>query len=260
MCTSASAVRVVCALLIDVVGSLGYLSSVLWCVQSCMSTVRTEVRPSLVRPSRTLTATTSEAAQSTRCSPFGVHVIPTRSFVCGDSPWIANCVGYWNYRHFFLYMLYLWLGCLYIVALVVPCLLHVKGDGKGLRGVRVDMSDSVLFFALVVATGGWCGLTGMLAVHGWLVATGQTTIEMYVNGKRAEERKKRAGTTAAAVAGWWPVHEYDVGLRRNVEAMLGRGRWLVSSFLPGGASMVGNGLWYETREDWVDDDTQWLAA
>ena len=179
--------------------------------------------------------------------------------VCVSSPWIANCVGYYNYRHFFLYMLYLWLGCLYIIALVIPCLLRIKPDASGLRAVRVDVSDSVLFFALVVATGGWCGLTGMLCVHWWLVATGQTTIEMYVNGKRAEERTKRAGDGKPA-AGWWPVHQYDVGVRRNVEAMLGRGRWWVSSFLPGGATMVGNGLWYETREDWVDDDAEWTAA
>jgi len=159
-------------------------------------------------------------------------------------------------------MLYLWLGCLYIVALVLPCLLKVKHDSiTGLsRGVRVDVSDSTLFFALVVAIGGWCGLTGMLAVHGWLVVTGQTTIEMYVNGKRAEERVKRGGGGKEGGGGWWPVHEYDVGVRRNVEAMLGRGRWLVSSFLPGGATMMGNGLWYETREDWVDDDAEWLAA
>ena len=176
------------------------------------------------------------------------------------SPWIANCVGYHNYRHFFLYMLYLWLGCLYIIALVIPCLLTTRPNKHGVTALRVDMSDSTLFFALVLATGGWFGLTGMLAVHGWLVATGQTTLEMYVNGKRAEERKKRNKGGGGGGGGWWPVHEYDVGVRRNVEAMLGRGRWLVSSFLPGGATMTGNGLWYETREDWVDEDAEWLAA
>lgn len=179
------------------------------------------------------------------------------------SPWIGNCVGYHNYRHFFLYMLYLWLGCLYIIALTLPCLLHTKADASGIRGVRVDVSDSTLFFALVVATGGWCGLTGMLCVHGWLVVTGQTTIEMYVNGKRAEERVRRSGEKsggAGVSGGWWPLHEYDMGVRRNVEAMLGRGRWMVSSFLPGGATMTGNGLWYETREDWVENDAHWLAA
>ena len=179
------------------------------------------------------------------------------------SPWIANCVGYRNYRHFFLYMLYLWLGCLYIIALVIPCLLRVKPDGRGMRGVRVDLSDSVPFFALVVATGGWCGLSGMLAIHAWLVATGQTTLEMYVNGRRAEDRRKRissSGGKAATGGGWWPVHQYDVGVRRNMEAMLGRGRWAVSGFLPGGATMMGNGLWFETREDWVDDEAEWTAA
>lgn len=124
-------------------------------------------------------------------------------------PWIANCVGYYNYRHFYLYMLYLWLGCAYIIALVVPCLLHVRPDSKGVQRVRVDMNDSTLFFALVVATGGWCGLTGMLTIHSWLVATGQTTIEMYVNGKRAEERKQRVSSgsgsgdkKALSEAGW----------------------------------------------------------
>ena len=150
-------------------------------------------------------------------------------------PWIANCVGYWNYRHFFLFMLYLWLGCLYIIALTVPAIVWPR------PGHHSAITDDFLFFSLVLAVAGCAGLTGMLGLHGWLVLTNQTTLEMYVNGKRGEERKKKRG------AGEYR-HEYDLGVRRNIEGMLGKGRWLLSFLIPRAVQMPGNGTWFETRQ------------
>ena len=161
-----------------------------------------------------------------------------RSFVASgvvvhNCPWIANCVGYRNYHHFYLFMLYLWWGCVYMVALITPPIIAPQ------PGHHSAISDTPLFMALVVAMAGWAGLSGMLALHTWLVLSNQTTLEFYVNGKRREERKKRGGGEYR--------NTYDLGVRRNIEGMLGKGRWLLSCMVPFAAQMPGNGLWFETR-------------
>ena len=150
-------------------------------------------------------------------------------------PWIANCVGYYNYRHFFLFLAYLWLGCVYIIALCVPPILWPQ------PGHHSAISDDFLFFSLVLACAGWAGLSGMLGLHSWLVVSNQTTLEFYVNGKRGEERKKQGGEGEYR-------HEYDLGVRRNIEGMLGKGRSLLSILVPRAVQMTGNGTWFETRQ------------
>ena len=31
-------------------------------------------------------------------------------------PWLNNCVGHWNHRHFFLYMAWMIAGCAFVMA------------------------------------------------------------------------------------------------------------------------------------------------
>ena len=162
-------------------------------------------------------------------------------------PWIAGCVGYHNYRYFFLFMLYLWLGAAYIVALTGTAIFFP------LAGHQSGIVDTPLFISCIVAVAALCGLSGMLVMHSYLLLTNQTTLEMYVNGRRADERRRRGATTATDSAA---VNAYDVGVRRNVESIMGRDRTgcgsLLCCLIPCAVSMPGTGMWFETKQEWTD--------
>ena len=125
-------------------------------------------------------------------------------------------------------------GCVYIIALIAPAIVYP------IPGHHSAISDGTLFFSLCLACAGCAGLTGMLGLHTWLVATNQTTLELYVNGRRSDDRRKRGGSEYKNV--------YDLGVRRNVEAMLGKGDHPLAFLVPFAARMTGNGTWYETRQ------------
>jgi len=122
-------------------------------------------------------------------------------------PWIMNCVGYHNYKYFFLLVWYSAVDCWYI-ALSMLTSVH--------KAVNEETEFTDLFMLVFGET--LAILMGFLVVlffsfHIWLMTRATTTIEF------CEKSTKGDG-----VSGWKSA--YDVGVVRNIFEVLGPTPWL----------------------------------
>jgi len=155
-------------------------------------------------------------------------------------PWVCNCVGWRNYRTFFLFMAYLWVGCLYVMATAAPTFLkHILTRGPITKGHTYVVMSFILAFSVSIAVG------MLLGWHVYLVVTAQTTIEWYGNRVRADEAKKQMRKF---------VNEWDVGWLENTAVVLGSAPdpfQVVWWFMPTLKPPLGDGTSFKVRSEAV---------
>ncbi|KAG1694164.1 hypothetical protein DVH05_021820 [Phytophthora capsici] len=115
-------------------------------------------------------------------------------------PWINNCVGYNNYRHFWLLLMYIWVSCFYVAALSVR--LFVKtittssevAETEGREKIVLDRFKILFSFMATSVVGvviccfwGW---------HVYLILTEQSTIEFM---QHKGERIRLENVSAASI-------------------------------------------------------------
>lgn len=112
-------------------------------------------------------------------------------------PWMNNAVGYYNFRYFYLFLLYIFFGAFYASVVFAVC---YKTDAYELRSTKLywmrryigsSMSnEQVLMYAIALCIAAVISVGGLLAWHTYLLVTNQTTIEYYVNFEEAERCKE----------------------------------------------------------------------
>jgi len=170
------------------------------------------------------------------CAKCGCHK-PPRAHHCSlcnrcvlrmdhHCPWINNCVGFYNYKYFFLFLMYTVLAAIDCLSLLFARMFYASRD--------ITSSQAVCMWALafvVIMVGILVGC--LLTYHLSLIVKNTTTIEsheMYFS-QWAKPNKKM-------------VYPYDMGVIYNMYAILGRSAfcWLCPT-LP-----EGDGMRYQTAD------------
>merc|ERR1711934_586668 len=153
-------------------------------------------------------------------------------------PWINNCVGYYNYKYFYLFILY---------ALLI---LFWVSSTSFLNFLRSVASDDVLevgsFSFLIVFCWIYCtlfgvALGGFVTFHTYLLVQNYTTIEL-VEKKGSPTRGKQY------------VHPWDLGMTANIEECLGKSMWLW--MIPTRLQMRGNGVRFRASAEYQLEQAQ----
>lgn len=137
-------------------------------------------------------------------------------------PWMNNCVGYFNYRYFFLFLLYIWVGTIYIGSITFNTFYTLaRTDVKNIQRVKVlgGDSSSAFVFCFVLSLSVGVAVTILFGWHVYLATTAQTTIGFY----QCQSDKAKMKLQGLAY-----VNIYDLGIRGNLAQVLGEGPFLLT--------------------------------
>jgi len=159
-------------------------------------------------------------------------------------PWLSNCVGFYNHKYFVLFLLYLWIGCIYVALMsFIPfreSMFNLKSPWIGISSRGIFMLSFVLTLTVSFAVG------FLLCWHLYLIVSGQTTIEFYFNRYRIRQSRLKGEV--------WS-NEYDLGWIQNFKIFFHPGRfWWITWLLPSVQAPMGDGIAFLTRREFISQE------
>ncbi|XP_059458573.1 probable protein S-acyltransferase 15 [Corylus avellana] len=185
--------------------------------------------------------TDKNVAQSTRCDKCSTYK-PPRAHHCRvcrrcvlrmdhHCQWINNCVGYWNYKAFFILVLYATIGSIYSTVIVITCSCQKDFGGKvSLKTFYIICGAAMIGLSVTLAT--------LLGWHIYLIIHNMTTIEYY-DEVRAMWMARKTGQSYR--------RPFDLGVYKNITLVLGTNmlKWLC----PTSVSHLKDGLTFPISRD-----------
>lgn len=155
-------------------------------------------------------------------------------------PWMFNTVGYFNYRYFCNFLLFVVIGMAYGACLTLRPFLasesqkfydQVKLSKEQHSPTTLHLFDyvpipqerSAIAFSFILCLSVGLAVLLLASFHAYLLLTAQTTIEFHVNcanRRRAKQLRQRF------------KNPYDLGMKRNFQQVYGTGNPLVAIFIP----------------------------
>ena len=136
-------------------------------------------------------------------------------------PWLNNCVGHFNHRYFFLYMVFMVVGCMFIMMFGFEIFFEEFYDnwwGNSSAEINLDIKyrgqnlgifsrRSLVFYEAFMSTACFLSLGGLCLWHARLIHAGQTSIEAHIN--RSETRRlAQLGKIYSNPYNFGPVHNW----------------------------------------------------